>query len=72
MELENRKAGKLPSVSGSGCMLGVGEFSETEQLNPPTTFKLFESENVTGPSGLIPQGPHCLALAERNTLTTTP
>ena len=51
-------------------MLKSVETSETERPDPLTKFKLFEHENVTGPSDC--QGLQLPALAERNKLTTTP
>lgn len=51
-ELENRKADKLPPAYGSAGMLGL---SGSEGRDPPTTFKLFESQNVAGASTAIPR-----------------
>ena len=53
-------------------MLKYAECSGTERLDPRTPFKLFEREDVVGPSSLVPQGLHYPALAERHKLTATP
>jgi hypothetical protein len=53
-ELENRKADKLPPAYGNGKMLGLAGIKERD-APASTTFKLFESQNVAGPSHSIPR-----------------
>jgi hypothetical protein len=57
VELENRKAGILPPAFGSGSMLDLADCTGTKQLDSLTKFKLFEHENVMGPSDPIPSDP---------------
>jgi hypothetical protein len=57
VELENRKASKLPPAFGSGGMLDLEERTRTKQLDPCTKFKLFECKNAIGPSDSIPPDP---------------
>jgi hypothetical protein len=57
VELENCKAGILPPAFGSSSMLNLADRTGTKRLNSLMKFKLFEHENVTGPSDPIPSDP---------------
>jgi hypothetical protein len=57
VELENRKAGILPPAFGSGSMLNLADHTRTKRLDSLMKFKLFEHENVMGPSDSIPSDP---------------